>query len=61
MDPYSAQERTREGVARRGDVGHSLPRASPEDRTAIQGPRLEQEGFGEHKPITSIMINGKQL
>ena len=41
MDLYSAQERTRKGVARLGDVGHSLPRASPENRTAILGPRLE--------------------
>ena len=50
-------------VARSGDVGHSLPRASPEDRTAIRGPLwspcLRQERYGEHHLITSIMINGK--
>jgi hypothetical protein len=53
MDPYSAQERTREGVARRGDVGHSLPRASPEDRTAIQGPRLEPASLGKKGSVST--------
>ena len=53
MNPIAAPERTRQGIARLGDVGHSLPRASPEDRTAIRGPRLEPVSLGKKGSVST--------